>query len=229
MTELEVQPYIKKIAKKDDLSAEDALTVIKHYDAGIKAARAASGLVYSSGVAAAESKFEITTRRGASRVAIGGVALFVGPSIGMIASLFLGNTDPSVVLGILPGVIPALAGAFAADKMNANKDSRLHSIFSPWSYKRAKNEISVEKHLFELKTEEFKQAEAKMLKRTAKALKVINEALSEKGEKMVYNSVIEGGHGFIITKNPAEQLDRWEVMRQRITANTGQHKELQEA
>lgn len=216
MTEIEINPDIKKIAKKGNMSAEEALIVIQTYDAGIKAFKDASRISHQAKVHAAEIKLAKIKARNANKSLVGGCGIFGLTALGILASAFAGNTDPAILLALIPGVVPALGGAYAVDMMNANNDSRFHRIFSPHAYTKLKTEIEMEKQLESMKVAEFQRLEEKMLKKTAKAMEVINDALSDQGEMMSYSSLISGGNGFVLTKKPVEELDQWGKLRQKI-------------
>lgn len=216
MTTLEVQPYIKKLAKKDNMTVDEALSVIQQYDTAVKAVKETSDLDYAEYTSPGARKLKKVVGRNANIVGFSGIGILASAVLGSVTGIITGIAEPSIILVAIPTAIPAVIGIAIAAGLEVNKDAGLHRVIFPSAYKQAKGEIEMEKQLAELKRSDFEQAEAKMLKKTSKALAVVNEFLESKDETMVYSNVSAGGSGYTVMKTPEPTLDQWTKIRQQI-------------
>ena len=216
MNELEVKSCTRKLAKKENMSTEEALSVIQDYDAGIKAVKKAIGLEYIVSALPAGQQLQKIVKRNANIAGFSGLGTFLVAFVTGFTGMATGLLAPEAILLPVIAFAPGICGIIAATKLEANQNLLLHKIMSPIAYKRVQGEIVMEKALAELKQAEFEALEAKMLKRTEKALRVINDFMALEGEHMVYESVVTGGNGYTVTKIPVPELDQWGIIRQRI-------------
>lgn len=216
MTELAIKPSIRKLAKKDDLSIDEAISIIKHYDHAVKSA----GSFLAETFLKSEHESSAKLRRIKNRNLTKGLTVSLGFMVAGLGSIFTAAithaVGPEMMFLFLPVIGVTSAGIKTVADLENGNYQKLHEILSPQAYKAAKDDVEMVAELMNLKNAEFKAVEAKMLKKTANALSVINANLADKNETMFYAAVSDGGNGFIVTKKPEPELDQWDKLRLRL-------------
>lgn len=227
MTELAIKPSIKKLAKKDDLSVDEAISIIKHYDNSVKSAGAVISGTYLESERKLSLKLNRIKRRNINKGLTATIGFMVTSFVAIIPAITSHAVGPEMGFLFFPTMGITVSGIVTLAKMEAGHHEKLHDLLSPRAHKAAKEEIGMTTELLNLKLSEFKVSEAKMLKKTAKALNVINESLTDKGETMIYDPVSEAGRGFVVIRKQEPELDQWDKLRMKLNPVEEQEKTLQ--
>lgn len=193
-------PEVKIPTFKGDLSYEDALKAMATYDSIIKEAAKRRQPDAESYVNALEWHHVIKgVYLSAATIAI---------EIGLAAT---GTIDLGVegVEGLGEGLayLYTLVGFIGVGVASSSSEKLLH-FFSPIKAKKLKAEQEAEKALVELKENEFKEVESKVLKKIKKSLKVIEAHLKYESRTVVYSNT-KGEEGFSIQE--IAPLNSWEA------------------
>lgn len=185
------KPNIKElVAKEDNLSTEEAMMVLNHYDAKLK--DLGKMRMQKPNVASAEYGMESS---GSIRIMISGVAASFATAIGASAAV----AGPDLfALAVLPAVVPvfwvSMADRFEAFRMSVSSSRK----------KEAYKDTVAGNRLYELKEKEYEKIAKKMLKKARPALDVVNSNLSTK--EFVYSSTLSD-EGFELTER---SLTKWQ-------------------
>jgi hypothetical protein len=219
MNEIEISKNIRKTAKKSSMTPDEALAVIRAYDAGIKEFAGFAGISFTSIDNTSELNLKRIHDKNANRIGFSGI----GTGIVCFAATFIlvPTTSPDpFVLSLLGSSAVTLSGLFAAVHLEAGQWSLLHRVLAPKKYRNAKNAIAIDEKLHELKTEDFKAVEANMLYTVDNALMVLNQNLESSNKYMTYESLTssEGG-GFVLKDFAYPKKDKWDEIGNELAIN----------
>lgn len=205
ITLLDTKTPVKQLAKRKTFSTSQALAVINHYDAEIKEAASHRKNAPPSPKETYPLYERNLAKLGSGSTLITSTAIIAGAVLGMTSDMMLFAT-----LSLSP-IALALVGIMVLPQRSA---SFMHKILSPVRYAKIESDRETSARLHELEEEEFSKAEAKILKKTEKAMKFLNDSLKSENKEIVYSSA-RGGEGFRVVDN-GPRLNQWEALQQSI-------------
>jgi hypothetical protein len=215
MTEIEVPKNIRKTVKKSSMTPDEALAVIKAYDTAIKEAADRAGMSFAMYDHASQAQLKSIQGRNANFVGYGGIGIGVTSFVTILASMPPGNTG---IFGIVGSALTAVMGCVIAVNLEDGKFSLLQRALSLGKYRKAKNAVQVDAKLHELKVENFKALEEKMISKIEPALNVVNSGLNASNKYMAYESLTElGSGGFVLKSFAYPKKDQWDEISIELT------------
>lgn len=198
----------KELAKRNDLTVKEALAVINFYDGEIK--ETAKNRKVENNRA-----FEKMFNKNLTRSWMAGVGAGIA---GAAVCVFTGNAvdvaGPTIPL-LISTFSPAVAGMLTMSAL-PKRYSFVHGILAPLAYRKVKSEKIIDDMLVQMSEEEFNAKAVKVLKKTKKAVKVLNESLAPENQNVVY-SFARGSEGFSVQKNiVTHQLNQWELLAKNL-------------
>lgn len=205
MTLLDTKTPAKELAKLKNFSTSQALAIINHYDAEIKEAASHRKNTPASPKETYPLYESNLAKLGTGSIVIGTSTAIIGAALGLSSDLVFTSlfTFAPVALGLIGiAVLPEKSPSF------------MHKILSPIRYAKVESERETSARLHEIEEEEFAKAEAKVLKKTQKAIKFLNASLASERKQIVYSSA-KGTEGFSIMDH-GPRLNQWEALQQSI-------------
>lgn len=192
------------------MSFDQALDVIECYDGIIKEA-----------VALRDSKNTRAdlTLEGFARDASNGLAKlsFLGTAVtgvGVLTTVFSSGSPAMAMLAFLT-FIPLVGGAAMADRVSGNPE-KWGKVFAKKKYEKYQEDKAIEESFTLLAQEEFASKEKVVLKKSRKAVKLVNQHLKPQNQKIVYDSNPDAT-GFRIQSETPVVLSQWDKLR--LTTN----------
>lgn len=184
----------KELAKKKDLSFDEALSVIEYFDGKIKEAaslrspQSTTADKFKNLVSGASARFTGLTT-------LGGIPFF---SAGVATDII-----PLTIAGFAVGMVGMISVLFHNEEM----DEKVASIFSRDKYKKYKRESFFEEQLFEMGEEEYQKAVFKIIRKARPAIDVVNSHILDEELTYIHD---RGSEGFALKPKDIEGLSQWD-------------------
>jgi hypothetical protein len=124
----------------------------------------------------------------------------MGISFAAVIPSFIAQETPAIIDDAI--IFPFLANglAFIITASTGMNTTRLMNIFSPFKARKIARETALVKALYEIKESDFKEKEAKILKKARPLVDIINSHIIEDGKEVYFQPEYRHGHqpGFLV-------------------------------